>query len=110
MLAGAGGADRAKENKPGAHHPWRQCHSDRGPGSGALGGHGAHGSRGLTGPQPRLGITGPQPTLNGGHNGYNGPSSYNGPNGTNGYSPTVTWTTPPGGGYPLPDDEDGDLL
>jgi hypothetical protein len=81
-----------------------------GPGSGALGGHGAHGSRGLTGPQPRLGITGPQPTLNGGHNGYNGPSSYNGPNGTNGYSPTVTWTTPPGGGYPLPDDEDGDLL
>jgi hypothetical protein len=80
------------------------------PGTGALGGYGAHGSRGLTGPQPRLSITGPQPTLNGGHNGHNGPSGVNGNNGSNGYLPTVTWTTPPGGGYPLPDDADGDLL
>ncbi len=105
------------------------------PGTGApggYGGYGTHGSRGVTGPQPRLGITGPQPalnntgpqpTLNGGHNGpgYNGYNGYNGTNGANrnngnngnngnGYASTVTWTTQPGGGYTLPDDEDGDLL
>ena len=58
------------------------------------GGHRGYGSRGLTNPQPRIGITGPQPVLNGG-NGFNGNASP---------SPTVTWPTPPGGGYALPND------
>jgi Domain of unknown function (DUF4407) len=63
------------------------------------GGQRGYGGRGLTNPQPRIGITGPQPVLNGG-NGVNG----------NGSAPTVTWSTPPGGGYVLPNDEDEDLL
>jgi len=64
------------------------------------GGQHGYGSRGLTNPQPRIGITGPQPVLNGG-SGFNGNASS---------SPTVTWQTPPGSGYALPNDEDEDLL
>ena len=67
----------------------------------------------LTGPQPVLGASGTQPPVNGGHPG----SGYNGVNGNgasgnngNGQAPKVTYLTPPGGGYVLPDDEDGDLL
>lgn len=57
----------------------------------------------VTGPHPRLSLTGPQPRL-----GANG-SGTSGNNG-NGQSPMITYLTPPGGGYSLPDDEDGDLL
>ena len=88
-------------------------------GKGAPGGTPVH----VTGPQPRLSLTGPQPvlgangtppTVNGGYpgpgyNGVNGGSA-SGNNG-NGHAPKVTYLTRPGGGgYVLPDDEDGDLL
>jgi hypothetical protein len=76
----------------------------------------------VTGPQPRLSITGPQPAV--GANGTQPPvngsypgSGYNSANGSgvsgnngNGQPPTITYLTPPGGGYSLPDDEDRDLL
>jgi hypothetical protein len=83
-------------------------------GYGAAGSHGRHGGAGapihVTGPQPRLSITGPQPVastrspVNGGHPGpgHNGGSGTSG----NGQAPTITYLTPPGGGYALPDDED----
>lgn len=93
-------------------------------GYGAAGGPGGQGSAGvpggpsgrvtgsqprlsLTGPQPAVGATGIQPPVNGGHpgSGHNGVSG----NGT-GSMPTITYLIPPGGGYSLPDDEDGDLL
>lgn len=62
---------------------------------------GRHGGAGVSGstpirvtrPQPQLSITGPQPTL-----------------GANGTQPPVTYLKPQGGGYSLPDHEDGDLL
>jgi hypothetical protein len=71
----------------------------------------------ITGPQPRLSLTGPQPIagvsgtqlpINRGHSGgYNGAH----PSGTaENNVPTITHLTSPGGGYLLPDDEDGDLL
>ena len=73
---------------------------------GMPGSQGAPPQRGITAPQPRLGLTGPQPRLN--TNGANGANGNHGPNGAGGtgYEPTVTWTTPPGGGYGLPDDRD----
>jgi Domain of unknown function (DUF4407) len=85
-------------------------------GTGAPGGTPVH----VTGPQPRLSITGPQPVLggsgsqppvNGGHpgSGHNGNGNGNGNHG-NGPAPKITYLTPPGSGYSLPDDEDGDLL
>ena len=99
-------------------------------GHGAAGAPGRHGGAGVpggapvrvTGPQPRLSLTGPQPTIgvggaqppvNGGHpgGGYNGANgSGAGGNNGNGQGPTITYLTPPGGGYLLPDEEDGDLL
>jgi hypothetical protein len=85
-------------------------------GTGAPGGTPVH----VTGPQPRLSITGPQPVLggsgsqppvNGGYpgSGRNGNGNGNGNHG-NGPAPKITYLTPPGSGYSLPDDEDGDLL
>jgi Domain of unknown function (DUF4407) len=61
-----------------------------------------------TGPQPLAGANGAQPPVNGGHPG----PGYNGANGSNGTgpAPTITYLIPPGGGYSLRDDEDGDLL
>ena len=64
--------------------------------------------RSLTGPQPVFGATGTQPPVNGGHPG-SGHSGAIGNNG-NGQVPKVTYLTPPGSGYSLPDEEDGDLL
>jgi Domain of unknown function (DUF4407) len=96
-------------------------------GYGAPGRHRSAGAPGatpvhVTGPQPRLSLTGPQPTVgasgiqspvNGGHpgSGSNGASGSgaSGNNG-NGQAPTITYITPPGGGYSLPDDENEDLL
>lgn len=99
-------------------------------GHGAAGAPGRHGGAGAPGgtpvrvtrPQPRLSLTGPQPTVgasgaqppvNGGNFGPGSSSANgNGANGNNGNvrAPTITYLTPPGGGYSLPDDEDGDLL
>jgi hypothetical protein len=83
---------------------------------GAPGKHGGAGAPGgahvrVTGPQPVLSSTGPQPVfgagtqqpVNGGHPG----SGHNGANGSG--APVITYLTPPGSGYSLPDD-DGDLL
>jgi hypothetical protein len=83
---------------------------------GAPGRHGGAGAPGgahvrVTGPQPVLSSTGPQPVfgagtqqpVNGGHPG----SGHNGANGSG--APVITYLTPPGSGYSLPDD-DGDLL
>jgi Domain of unknown function (DUF4407) len=65
----------------------------------------------LTGPQPVVGANGAQPPVNGAHpgSGLNGANGGNGGNG-NGQAPTITYQMPPGGGYLLPDEEDGDLL
>ena len=111
--------DRRARQRPGdAGLAGRLRCPGRHSGTGAPGGTPVH----VTGPQPRLSLTGPQPVLgasgtqppvNGGHPG----SGYNGVNGSgasgnngNGQAPKVTYLTPPGGGYVLPDDEDGDLL
>jgi hypothetical protein len=65
----------------------------------------------LTGPQSTLGANGTQPPAGqpGAGHGTNGNNGANGNNG-NGWAPTITYKTPPGGGFSLPDDEDGDLL
>ena len=57
----------------------------------------------LTGPQPVFRANGTQTPVNGGHPG----SGHNGANGSG--APVITYLTPPGSGYSLPDD-DGDLL
>ena len=76
---------------------------------GVTGQQGAPRRRSITGSQPRLGLTGPQARLSSDSaNGNPGTNGSHGPNGTGGtgYEPTITWTTPPGGGYGLPDDRD----
>jgi len=68
----------------------------------------------LTGPQPAVGANGTQPPVNGGTPGpgYNGGANGSGVGGNNGsgQAPRITYLTPPGGGYSLPDNTDGDLL
>jgi hypothetical protein len=86
----------------------------------------------VTGSQPRLSITAPQPVFKPtnpqstgnpgtpgnpegagqpGGNGYSGthPGGGANGNGNNNYAKTVTYFTPPGGGYGLPDDDGDDL-
>jgi hypothetical protein len=73
-------------------------------GAGGTGSPAAGASTGLTGPQPRLSITAPQPASPPAR--PHPPAAPGSPAAPG--APTVTYLTSPGGGYALPDDDDGD--